>query len=205
MRFFSKYILPGLIQWACSNRSSDAKREAVVPKAHGRVLEIGIGSGNNLPHYDKSRVSHLTAIDPLEELWRKRRVDLNRLGFKVKYLKGSAEEIPTGDGSFDTVVSTFTLCSVNDVDRALKEIHRVLKPGGRLIFSEHGKSPDLSTVRWQNLVNPAWKRISGGCNLNRDIPALMEKNGFRTDGLSTQYMPGWRLTSYIYWGSASRK
>ena len=173
----------------------------VVPMATGRVLEIGIGSGSNLPHYG-SKVSHLTAIDPLEELWKKRRLDLSKLGFDVNYLKGSAEEIPAEDGSFDTVVSTFTLCSVDDIDKVLEEIHRVLKPGGKLIFSEHGKSPETGTARWQNILNPAWKRISGGCNLNRDIPAMMKKNGFRTDHICTQYMPGWRLTSYSYWGSA---
>ena len=147
-------------------------------------------------------MSQLTAIDPLEELWRKCRIDLSKLGFDVNYLKGSAEEIPAEDGSFDTVVSTFTLCSVDDIDKVLEEIHRVLKPGGKLIFSEHGKSPETGTARWQKMLNPAWKRISGGCNLNRDIPAMMKKNGFRTDHISTQYMPGWRLTSYSYWGWA---
>ncbi|MEA3477032.1 MAG: class I SAM-dependent methyltransferase [Bacteroidota bacterium] len=205
MRLYSKYILPVLIQWACSNGSSDTKREAVVPMACGRVLEIGIGSGNNLPHYDKSKVSHLTALDPLEELWRKCRIDLSELGFEVKYLKGGAEEIPANNSTFDTVVSTFTLCSVNEPNSVLKEIHRVLKPGGRLIFSEHGKSPKKNVVRMQNMLNPLWRRVSGGCNLNRDIAALLEDNGFITIDLTTQYMPGWQLTSYSYWGSASRK
>ncbi len=204
MGFYSRYILPGLIQWACSGSSSDAKREMIVPLATGNVLEIGIGAGNNLPFYDGSRVRHLRAIDPLEELWKKRAVDLTQLSFEVEYLKGKAEQIPAGDASFDTVVTTFTLCSVDDIQGTLKEIHRVLKPGGKLLYSEHGKSPDRGTEHWQNVVNPFWRRVSGGCNLNRDIPGLMKEYGFQTNDMTTQYMPGWRLTSYSYWGSAIR-
>jgi len=202
MGFYSRYILPRLIQWACSNGSSDTKRAMVVPRAEGRVLEIGIGSGNNLPHYDQSKVKHLTAIDPLEELWEMRSVDLSQLSFEVEYIRGAAEHIPAGDATFDTVVTTFTLCSVSDIRGTLKEIHRVLKPGGKLLYSEHGKSPDRGTEEWQNLLNPLWRRVSGGCNLNRDIPTIIKQHGFKTDDLSTQYMPGWRLTSYSYWGSA---
>ena len=204
MRFYSRYILPGLIQWACSNGSSDMKRAMIVPQAEGCVLEIGIGSGNNLPHYDESKVSHLIAIDPLEELWKKRSVDLSQLSFGVEYIRGTAEQIPAGDATFDTVVTTFTLCSVEDIHGTLKEIHRVLKPGGKLLYSEHGKSPDRGTEHWQNLINPLWRQVSGGCNLNRDIPAIMESNGFKADDINTLYMPGWRLTSYSYWGSVIR-
>jgi ubiquinone/menaquinone biosynthesis C-methylase UbiE len=201
MGFYSRYILPTLIQWACSNGSSEARREMIVPQATGRVLEIGIGSGNNLLHYNESRVIHLTGIDPLERLWKKRSVDLSQLSFDVKYIKGTAEQIPAGDATFDTVVTTFTLCSVDDIHGTLKEIHRVLKQGGKLLYSEHGKSPDKGTEQWQNLINPLWRRVSGGCNLNRDIPGLMKEHGFKTADLTTQYMPGWRLTSYSYWGS----
>jgi ubiquinone/menaquinone biosynthesis C-methylase UbiE len=205
MRFYSKYILPGLIQWACSNDISDSKRARVVPLAEGHVLEIGIGAGNNLPYYNKSQVNHLTAIDPLEELWKKRRVNLSQLSFKVKYIKGDAGHIPARDQTFDTVVTTFTLCSVKDINATLIEINRVLKPDGKLLYSEHGKSPDKATERWQNLVNPLWKRVSGGCNLNRDIPALFEQHGFKIDDISTAYMPGWRLTSFSYWGTAQKE
>jgi SAM-dependent methyltransferase len=204
MGLYSRYILPGLIQWACKGNSSDAKREMVVPLATGNVLEIGIGSGNNLPFYDGSKVTHLTAIDPLEVLWKKTRVELSELEFEVTFIKGSADQIPAKESTFDTVVSTFTLCSVEDSDSVLTEIHRVLKPGGKLLFSEHGKSPDKSTLRWQNLLNPFWKPVSGGCNLNRDIAILMERNGFKTEEMNTGYMPGWKLTSYSYWGSARK-
>ena len=204
MGLYSRYILPGLIQWACNGKSNDAKREMIVPLASGNVLEIGIGSGNNLPFYDGSKVTHLTAIDPLEELWERRSVDLSQLPFVVEYIRGTAEHIPAGDATYDTVVTTFTLCSVDDIHGTLKEIYRILKPGGKLLYSEHGKSPDRSTEHLQNLINPLWRRVSGGCNLNRDIPAVMEYNGFKADDINTQYMPGWRLTSYSYWGSAIR-
>jgi SAM-dependent methyltransferase len=204
MGFYSRHILPGLIQWACRGRSSDAKREMIVPLATGNVLEIGIGAGNNLPFYDGSKVRHLTAIDPLKELWERRSVDLSQLSFEVEYIKGAAEHIPAGDAAYDTVVTTFTLCSVDDIYGTLKEIHRVLKPGGKLLYSEHGKSPDRGTEQWQNLVNPLWRRVSGGCNLNRDIPGIMEHHGFKAIDINAQYMPGWRLASYSYWGSAVR-
>jgi ubiquinone/menaquinone biosynthesis C-methylase UbiE len=204
MRIYSRYILPGLIQWACSNGSSDEKRAMVVPMARGHVLEIGIGSGNNLPFYDATKVQHLTAIDPLPELWKKRQIDLSQLPFEVEYIIGEAEVIPFSKNTFDTVVSTFTLCSVHNPNRVVKEIHRVLKPGGKLIFSEHGKSPQKKIFRKQNMLNPLWRRVSGGCNLNRDIPAILNNKGFITDDLTTGYMPGWRLASYSYWGSASK-
>ncbi len=202
MRFYSRNILPWLIKWVCSNGSSDTKRAMVVPLARGRVLEIGIGAGNNLPHYDGSLVSHLTAIDPLEEVWKIRSIDLSELPFEVEYIRAGAESIPAKDATFDSAVTTFTLCSVDDIHKSLTEIHRVLKPGGVLLYSEHGRSPHKSTERWQNLVNPLWKRVSGGCNLNRDIPGLLEQHGFNMEDISTEYMPGWSLTSYSYWGSA---
>ena len=204
MGFYSRHILPGLIQWACSGSSSDAKREMIVPLATGKVLEIGIGAGNNLPFYDESKVRHLTAIDPLEELWKKRSVDLSQLSFEVEYIKGTAEHIPVGDAIYDTVVTTFTLCSVDDIHGTLKEVHRVLKPGGKLLYSEHGLSPDKGTEQWQNLVNPLWRRLSGGCNLNRDISGIMEHHGFKANDTKAQYTTGWRLASYSYWGSAIR-
>ena len=202
MRFYSRNILPWLIKWVCSSGSSDTKRAMVVPLARGRVLEIGIGAGNSLAHYDGSLVSHLTAIDPLEEVWKKRNVNLSELPFEVEYIRAGAESIPAKDASFDSAVTTFTLCSVNDIHKSLTEIHRVLKPGGVLLYSEHGRSPHSSTERWQNRVNPLWKRVSGGCNLNRDIPGLLEEHGFNIEDIRTEYMPGWRLTSYSYWGSA---
>lgn len=203
MRIYSKYILPHLIDLACRNGKSNEQRDRVIPLATGRVLEVGIGSGNSLPLYDPSKVSHLTAIDPLEELWKKRRTLISELGFKVRFIKARAENIPVGDNEFDTVVVTFTLCSVDRIDDALREIRRVLKPGGKLVFMEHGKAPDRRLERWQNLINPFWKRLGGGCNLNRDLPGILEKNGFRPKHMHRGYFPGWRATSYHYWGTAT--
>ena len=202
MGIYIRYILPMAIDWACRQKNSMEQREKVIPLATGNVLEIGIGAGHSLPHYNGSKVNRLTAIDPLEKLWRKRKTELSDLDFEVSYIRGRAEQIPSEDDTFDTVVVTFTLCSVEHIDDALKEIHRVLKPCGRLVFSEHGKAPDEKLEKWQNLINPVWKRIGGGCNLNRDIPAILERNGFRPEEMNAGYQDGWKATSYHYWGSA---
>ncbi|MEN8156942.1 MAG: class I SAM-dependent methyltransferase [Bacteroidota bacterium] len=204
MGIYKKYVLPGLIDWACRSETSKEQREKLIPLATGQVLEIGIGSGNTLLLYDGAKVKHLTALDPMVELWERRRTDLSELEFEVNYIRGVAEHIPAEDNTFDTVVSTYTLCSVGQVESALKEMHRVIKPGGKLVFAEHGKAPDQGLERKQNFINPVWKRIGGGCNLNRDIPLLMEHNGFKLDGLNEGYLDGWRPTSYNFWGWASK-
>jgi len=204
MGLYEKYILPVAIDRACRQKTSKQQREKVIPLAAGNVLEIGIGAGHSLSLYDGSKVKRLTAIDPLEKLWEKRKTELSDLEFNVEYMKRTADHIPAKNSTFDTVVVTYTLCSVNRIDQTLKEIHRVLKPGGKLVFSEHGKAPDKGLQMWQNLINPLWKRIGGGCHLNRDVPAILERNGFKLDNLHKGYIPGWRATSYHYWGSASR-
>ena len=173
--------------------------------AEGKVLEVGIGSGFNLPFYDASKVQHLTAIDPSGELWNKNRTNPESLGFGFKFIKTYADNIPVEDHTYDSVVVTYTLCTIANVDMALTEIKRVLKPGGKLIFSEHGLAPDRGLQKWQNRINPYWKRIGGGCNLNRDIPGILEANGFKIDSMSSGYLSGWRPSSYNYWGSASLK
>ena len=201
---YKRYALPRLIDWACSQPEEMLQREKVIPLARGRVLEIGIGSGMNLPFYDGSKVEHLTALDPLERLWDMKKTMLSSLNFEVVYIKGSAERIPFENDTFHTVVSTSTLCSIKDIREALREMHRVLKPYGNLLFSEHGAAPDPSTAHLQNLLNPVWKRIAGGCNLNRSIPALLKEAGFTNDGMSEGYQEGWRPASYHYWGSARK-
>jgi len=180
------------------------QREKVIPLAAGRVLEVGIGSGMNLPYYVGSRVRHLTALDPMEKLWERRKVDLNSLDFKVDFIKGSAHRISFEDEVFDTVVSTSTLCSIKYIEEALREIFRVLKPMGKLIFAEHGIAPDIPLARRQNLLNPLWRGIGGGCNLNRNIPALLKSAGFQLNGLTEGYQEGWKMTSYHYWGWAMK-
>lgn len=201
---YRRYILPRVIDWACSQPTGMLQREKVIPLASGLVLEVGIGSGMNLPFYDNSRVEHLSAIDPMEKLWDRRKTDIFSLGFEVVYIKGSAEQLPFDDETFNTVVSTSTLCSIKNIQKALIEMFRVLKPDGRLLFAEHGLAPDHSLARRQNLLNPVWKRIGGGCNLNRDIPALLRDAGFSPDGLEEGQQEGWRPTSYHYWGWATK-
>ncbi len=205
MGFYNKYILPHAIDWACKQNSSMKQREKVIPLASGNVLEIGIGSGLNLTFYDKSKVNHLTAIDPSVEVWKKNIVDTNNLSFEFDFIKAFSENIPADNNSFDTVVITYTLCSIKDTTRAFEEIRRVLKPNGKLIFCEHGKAPDAGIERWQNIVNPFWKIVGGGCNLNKDIPLLIENNGLKIKKIEQMYIPGWKLASFNYWGIAEIK
>ena len=202
MRIYNKYILPKLIHFACSQRPSYIQRQKVVPFAQGQVLEIGIGSGLNLPFYNSHLVERLTGIDPSQELWQSNPLDPKSLDFVVEHVIGTAESLPFDNTSYDTVLLTYTLCSIQDTTSAFDEIRRVLKPNGRLVFSEHGKAPDPLVARWQNLLNPVWKRLGGGCNLNRDIPDIINSNGFNFDQLEANYIPGWKPASFNYWGIA---
>ncbi len=202
MGLYNKYVLPRIIDWTCSQKPNLLQRQKVVPLAQGRVLEIGVGSGLNIPVYNKEQVQHLTAVEPSLEIWNQRTVDIGQLGFGFEFLKAKAEQLPMENQSFDSVVITYTLCSIEDTAQSLSEIRRVLKINGRLIFCEHGKAPDKNVARWQNIINPLWKRFGGGCNLNRDIPAIIQENGFRINDLQTMYIPGWKPGSFNYWGTA---
>lgn len=202
MKLYDKFILPSLINWACKLDSHMQQREKVIPQAVGDVLEIGVGSGLNLPIYVDSKVKSLTAIDPSEETWKKNIVDLSKLPFQFKYVKGSAEDMPFDNAVFDTVVVTYSLCTIPDATKALKEMKRVLKPGGKLIFCEHGMAPDQNVLQIQNVLNPVWKRFAGGCNLNKNIPELIKNAGFKFVSLNTMYIPGPKPFSYNYWGVA---
>ncbi len=204
MNFYNKYILPKAIDWACDQSSSRKQREKIIPLASGNVLEIGVGSGLNLPFYT-SKVKTLTAIDPSKELWKRTQINIEKLPFDFKFLIASAENIPENDHSFDCVVITYTLCTIPNLKLAFSEIKRVLKPNGKLLFCEHGKAPEKGIQKYQNIINPFWKRIGGGCNLNRNIPALIEENGFTISKLETMYLPGWKPASFNYWGIAEVK
>ncbi len=205
MGLYNKYILPKVINWSCSQNPTMRQREKVIPLARGNVLEIGIGSGLNLPFYNKDKIKHLTGIDPSIDVWNKNIVDTGSLPFEFMFINASAEDIPADDDSFDTVVMTYALCTIPNTGRALTEIKRVLKSNGRLLFSEHGKAPDEATIKWQNIINPMWRPIGGGCNLNRDISAIIEENGFNISKLDTMYLPGWKIANFNYWGSAEPK
>jgi ubiquinone/menaquinone biosynthesis C-methylase UbiE len=178
------------------------QREKVVPLAVGRVLEIGIGSGLNLAHYDRGRVDGVYGIDPAVELQDRSRARAAASAVPVRLVTGSAESLPFSDGSFDTVVTTFTLCSIPNAVAALREARRVLKPAGRLLFAEHGLADDAGVARWQNRLNPFWFVISGGCNMNRPITALLRDGGFDLVRSETLYLPGPRVLTYNYWGAA---
>ena len=202
MGLYHRHILPKAIHWACNQKSSRKQRQKVVPFAIGKVLEIGIGSGLNLPFYDASKVKHLTALDPSVEVWKKNEFNTNNLGFGFQFINAFAEDIPLASGTFDTVVMTYTLCSINDTVKALAEIRRLLKPRGVLLFCEHGKAPEKAMRLWQNIINPFWKHISGGCQLNRNIPEIIEGNGFKISSLESNYISGKGIASFNYWGKA---
>lgn len=166
------------------------------------MLEIGIGTARNLPFYDRSKVHELHGLDPAEQMHRLARKRIRASGIDVRLLTLSAEEIPEPTGSFDTLVMTFTLCSIVEPVKAVREMKRVLKPGGRLLFCEHGLAPDAAVQKWQRRLTPIWKRIGGGCHLDRDIPGLLREGGFRVTELDTMYLPGPRPMTYNSWGTA---
>lgn len=178
------------------------QRRKVVPRARGQVLEIGIGSGLNLACYDVDRVDKVWGLDPSPELGRVAARRARATSLDVELLQLSSEEIPVDDRRFDTVLVTYTLCTIPDVSKALGEMHRVLKSDGELIFCEHGSAPDARVARWQDRINPYWKKIAGGCNLNRRIPDLIASAGFDVGSLETMYLPGPKPMTYNYWGVA---
>lgn len=205
MSFYERHVLPRVLDFSCGMRPIREQREKVVPRAHGRVLEIGIGSGLNLAHYDLGRVETLIGLDPSPELRRIAQKRARRVGVGVEWLPLEAERIPLDDASVDSVVVTYTLCTIPDVQAALSEVRRVLAPGGELYFSEHGRAPEPEVARMQDRLTPYWKRIAGGCHLNRDIPALIANAGFELDELETMYMPRTpRALGHSFWGCAKR-
>lgn len=204
MNLYNKYILPKAINWACGQKPSMKQRKKIIPLAKGNVLEIGVGSGLNLPFYSEN-IEKLTAIDPSKELWLKNIVNTKKLPFDFEFIVTEAENLTLPTASFDTIVITYTLCTITNLQSAFLEIKRVLKPNGKLLFCEHGKAPDTFVQKYQTAINPFWKRISGGCNLNRNIPTIIKANGFTIETLETMYLPGWKPASYNYWGIATIK
>ena len=203
MGFYDRYILPKVLNLSCGTKVVERQRQKVVPLAEGRVLEVGIGSGLNLPFYDPAKVEHLIGLDPAEEMLAYARRSAASLPFAVEYLALEGEQIPLERASVDTVVVTYTLCTIPDAVAALDRMRGVLKGGGRLIFCEHGEAPDTAVQRWQRRLNPLWKRFGGGCNLDRNIPKLIEAGGFAIDTLETMYLPGTpRFAGFNYWGTA---
>jgi len=203
MSFYNRYILPRVIHVTCSLRPNMLQRRRVVPRATGTVLEIGIGTGLNLPFYDTGKVSRVVGLEPSREMLVKARRTARDVPFGVEFIDLPGEEIPLADHSIDTVLMTYTLCSIADTQAALRQMQRVLKPGGNLIFCEHGVAPDRTVRSWQDRLNPVWSRLGGGCQLNRDIPGLIRAGGFEIGDLRAEYIRGWRPASFNYWGSAT--
>jgi ubiquinone/menaquinone biosynthesis C-methylase UbiE len=204
MGIYAKYVLPRIIDLAMRNKETAGLRAAWIPRARGEVLEVGIGSGLNLPFYSDD-VQRVYGVDPSVELQRIARRKVVCRPIKLEFLLQSAEEhLPLPDASIDTVVVTWTLCSIADAPRALQQINRVLKVRGHLIFVEHGRSPDADVSHWQEMITPVWKRIGGGCHLNRKIDELITAAGFRIPELKTCYLPGPRPMSYTYQGLAEK-
>jgi ubiquinone/menaquinone biosynthesis C-methylase UbiE len=205
MAFYRDRVLPRLIDLACSSPAINEQRRRVVPRAYGRVLEVGIGSGLNMPFYDAARVELVWGLEPSSGM---RRVAQKRIAgapFELRWLEHSGEEIPLDDTSADTVLLTYTLCTIPDWRRALAEMRRVVKPDGQLLFCEHGAAPDANVRRWQERLNPLWKRLAGGCHLNRPIDRYLQEAGFRIVRLETAYLPRTpRFAGFNYVGMAAR-
>lgn len=202
MKFYNKYILPRLIDWVCSQNDIGMIRKELVPMAKGRTLEIGMGSGLNLPFYDPAKIDMVLGLEPMAQLRKMAEKKACELPFDVNFIGLSGEKIPLESHCVDTVLVTYTLCTIPDVVKALKEMRRVLKPGGKLIFGEHGQSPDEHILKWQNRLNRPWSMISGGCHLNRHIPELIEKAGFKIVDLDANYNSPLKLLSFNYKGVA---
>jgi ubiquinone/menaquinone biosynthesis C-methylase UbiE len=202
--WWDRHVMPRLIGCACTQPAVMRDRAKVVPRASGDILELGCGGGTNLQFYDWSQVRTLSGVDPSPELLGRAQDALLRSGRSANFANGIAEALPFESSSFDSVVTTFTLCSVQDPTAALSEVRRVLRPGGRLIFLEHGKAPEPAAANWQNRIEPVWKHIAGGCHLTRPVTGAISDAGFVCDAPQGHYMkrtPKW--LGWVEWGEAT--
>jgi ubiquinone/menaquinone biosynthesis C-methylase UbiE len=203
MGLYQRYLLPRLVQCACGSPVIDRQRRKVVPLAQGEVLEIGFGSGLNLPHYRREHVTRLWALEPSTGMRALAAARVAGSGLDVQWLDLPGEAVPLPDGSVDCVVMTYTLCTIPDAAAALAQVRRVLRPGGRLLFCEHGAAPDADVRRWQDRLDGLWGRFAGGCHLNREMEPLIASAGFRFDDFHSRYLPKTpRFAGYNTWGCA---
>lgn len=203
--WWDETVVSRVIRCGCTTESIMEIRRDVVPLAQGRVFELGCGGGINQRLYDPARVTSFSGLDPGGKLLEYARAEAAAKGWEADIQQGYGEAIPFEDGSFDTVVCTFTLCSVNDHARTLSELRRVLKPGGRFIYAEHGRAPDAGVARWQERIDPVWSRIFGNCHLSRPVTSAIEKAGFAAMPVAQRYSsPGPRFAGWMEWGSAMK-
>lgn len=203
MSFYNRHIMPRLVTCACGTKPIQRQRQKVVPLARGKILEIGLGAGHNIPHYDDKSVQQVIGVDPCGTSWKLAQTRIAAVPFAVDFLEGTAEDIPLESDSVDSVLLTYALCTIPDPAAALAEARRVLRPGGQLVFCEHARAPDEAVARWQNRVNPVWRRLFGGCNLNRDIPKIISASGFSIAGMEQMYLPGTpKIAGFNVWGTA---
>jgi len=203
---YDKYILPHVLNYSCGQKPFIKQREKIVPMAKGDVLEVGIGSGLNMPFLDSNKINTFKGIDPSEKLISMAEQKISDSMPKVDFMVSAAEEMEFNDESFDTILMTYTMCTIGDLSSAMKQIKRVLKPQGQLLFCEHGLAPEEKVIVWQNRTNRFWSYISGGCNLNKNIPVLLQEADFKIVSMDTMYLPKTpKILGYNYWGNAIKK
>jgi len=206
MSLYERYVLPHVINLACGTRVVEAFRRQVVPRASGQVLEVGMGTGINLPLYNAKNVEFVWGLEPAIGMREKARKRVQASPVDVRWLDLPGEQIPLPDNSVDTVLLTFTLCTITDWQAALAQMHRVLKPQGKLIFCEHGLAPDQPVQRWQHRLNSLWGACAGGCNLNRDTEQCLQHGGFKITELHQQYAEATpKFAGFVSWGEAVKQ
>lgn len=203
--WYDRHVMPRLVTAACGQEGIEKRRREVIPLAQGRVFEIGCGGGFNQALYDSDKVTSFAGIDPHAKLLDGARLRALAKGWETDIRQGVGEDIPFADGSFDTVVCTYTLCSVDDPARVLSEIRRILAPSGQLLFLEHGRAPDAAVARWQERIEPVWSPLAGGCHLSRPIGASLRGAGFAVEPLGQAYLKkAPRIMGWMEWGVARK-
>ena len=204
MNFYEKYFLPKLLDCCCGMEGFQKKRAQIIPRAHGRVLEIGIGSGLNFNFYDFARVTEVIGVDPALSSVAIAKSRASTFNSQISFIETTAESIDLESSTFDSVVIGFSLCTIPDPMQALAEAHRLLKPDGSLFFMEHGLAPEPNIQKWQHRITPIWRKIAGGCNLNRNIEELIIAGGFKFKDLKKKYIKGPKIASFLYYGEAPK-
>ncbi|TDX31659.1 methyltransferase family protein [Modicisalibacter xianhensis] len=202
MGLYHRHVLPRIMHLAMGMHLLEAHRQRLASQAQGIVLELGFGSGLNLPFYDVTKVQQLYALEPEEGMLELARARIDPVPLPVEVLQAGAEQIPLPDQSVDTILCTWTLCTIPDIEQALVEARRVLKPGGQFLFTEHGLSPEPRVARWQHRMTPLWRRCAGGCHLNREADVLLQGAGFDVISVAKEYLGPLKIMTYMYEGRA---